>query len=51
MCNGKFGKPSNSPLVWTRKGPWNLCVVAGIVPRGVTYESGHLVAIVSEHSM
>ena len=38
---GNLGKPLNSPLVWTRKGPWNLCVVTGIVPRGVTCESGH----------
>ena len=48
---GNLGKTLNSPLVRTRKGRWNLCVVTAIVPRGVTCESGHLVAMVSEHSI
>ena len=33
---GNLGKPLNSPLIWTRKGPGNLCGVTGIMPRGVT---------------
>ena len=51
-CNGKFGEAVEFPI-WSGpiRGPWNLGVVTGIVPRGVTCGAGRPVTIVSEHSI
>ena len=32
---GNLGKPSNSPLVWTHKGPWNPGVVMVLCREGL----------------
>ena len=37
---GNLGEPSNSQLVRTHKGPWNLGVVTRIVPRGLLAKRG-----------
>ena len=48
---GNLGKQLNLDPSGPVRGPWNPGVVTGVVLRGVTCETGSLVALVSEHSV